>query len=68
MTRINVVIDDHLIEKARNLTGLVETNALIRAGLTALIERESARRLARLGGTETGATAPTRRRFKTRKL
>jgi len=45
-------LDDALVEEAQRLTGLQERTATIHAGLRALIERESARRLARLGGTE----------------
>jgi Arc/MetJ family transcription regulator len=41
-----------LLAEAQRLTGMKEKTALVREGLTALIERESARRLARLGGTE----------------
>jgi hypothetical protein len=62
--RTTIAIDDHLIDKARALTGLVETSALVREGLRAIIERESARRLALLGGTEPDATAAPRRRLK----
>lgn len=50
--RTTLNIDDDLIEKAQRITGLKEKTALIRAGLKALIELESARRLARLGGSE----------------
>ena len=50
--RTTLNIDDELIERARRLTGIQEKTSLVRAGLEALIERESARRLARLGGTE----------------
>jgi len=50
--RTTMNIDDELLEQARRLTGLTEKTALVRAALEALIERESARRLARLGGTE----------------
>jgi Arc/MetJ family transcription regulator len=50
--RTTLNIDDELIDRARRLTGIQEKTALVRAGLEALIERESARRLARLGGTE----------------
>jgi Arc/MetJ family transcription regulator len=49
-TRLN--IDDKLLDKAQRLSGLKEKTALFREGLKALIERESARRLAQLGGTE----------------
>ncbi len=45
-------IDDQLLEEARRITGVSGKAALVREGLIALIERESARRLARLGATE----------------
>lgn len=48
--RTTLALDDELMDKAQELTGLTEKTALIRAGLNALIERESARRLAALGG------------------
>jgi Arc/MetJ family transcription regulator len=60
--RTTVAIDDDLIEKARLMTGVSETTALIREGLQALIQRESARRLAKLGGTEKNISVPPRRR------
>ena len=50
--RTTMNIDDQLLEQARRLTGVSEKTALVREGLKALIERESARRLARLGGSE----------------
>jgi hypothetical protein len=50
--RTTVTLDDDLVDRARRVTGLTERAALLRAGLVALIERESARRLAALGGTE----------------
>ena len=50
--RTTINIDDELMEKAKSMTGMAEKTALVREGLRALIERESARRLARLGGTE----------------
>lgn len=50
--RTTVAIDDALLERAMELTGLEDRAALVREGLRALIERESARRLARLGGSE----------------
>ena len=59
--RTTINLDDQLLEEARRLTGMQERTALIHAGLRALIERESARRLARLGGTEPQAQAPSRR-------
>ncbi|MCO5202917.1 MAG: type II toxin-antitoxin system VapB family antitoxin [Chloroflexi bacterium] len=60
--RTTVTLDDELLDRARSLTGLEERGALIRAGLIALIERESARRLARLGGTEPQLADIPRRR------
>jgi Arc/MetJ family transcription regulator len=50
--RTTVALDEELIAKAQEFTGLTEKSALIREALKALIERESARRLALLGGTE----------------
>ena len=50
--RTTVNIDDELLHEAQRLTGVNDKTALIRAGLHALIERESASRLARLGGSE----------------
>jgi len=49
--RTTVALDDELLEKAKRYTGINETAALIREALKRLIEREAARRLARLGGT-----------------
>ncbi len=50
--RTTVNLDQELLDKARRITGMEGQTALIHAGLRALIERESARRLARLGGAE----------------
>ncbi|MGF1602209.1 MAG: type II toxin-antitoxin system VapB family antitoxin [Thermosynechococcaceae cyanobacterium] len=50
--RTTLNIDDELLSEAQRITGVAEKTALVRAGLVALIERESARRLARLGGSE----------------
>lgn len=59
--RTTVTLDDDLLEKATRLTGIEERPALLREALIALIARESARRLARLGGTMPKAQAPMRR-------
>jgi Arc/MetJ family transcription regulator len=59
--RTTLNLDDDLIAKASALTGLTEKAALVRAALIALIELESARRLARLGGTEPGMLPIPRR-------
>jgi len=50
--RTTLNIEDELFAKAQRVSGLKERTALVREGLKALIERESARRLARLGGTQ----------------
>lgn len=57
-----MIIDDALLERARSLTGLKEKTATVHAGLEALIARESARRLAALGGSEKGLRRAPRRR------
>jgi Arc/MetJ family transcription regulator len=49
--RTTIALDDELLEKAKSYSGINETAALIREALKRLIEREAARRLARLGGT-----------------
>ena len=59
--RTTIALDDDLIETAAAYTGLKEKSALIRAALTALIEREASRRLALLGGTEPDLVGPPRR-------
>ena len=50
--RTTLNIDDQLLGEAQRITGMTEKAALVREGLRALIERESARRLAKLGGSE----------------
>jgi Arc/MetJ family transcription regulator len=50
--RTTLALDDELLAKAESYTGLKEKSALVREALKALIERESARRLVLLGGTE----------------
>lgn len=60
--RTTISLDDELIRKAADLTGRREKSALVRMGLEALIAQESARRLARLGGTDPHETAAPRRR------
>ena len=60
--RTTVNLDDDLVARAGQLSGLRERSALLREALTALIERESARRVAKLGGSEPKARAPPRRR------
>jgi Arc/MetJ family transcription regulator len=65
--RTTMILDDELIDEARRLTGLSEKTAIVHAGLEALIARESARRLANLGGSDVRATAPPRRRLAPRR-
>jgi len=60
--RTTIALDDDLVAQAQAFTGLSEKSSLVREALKALIERESARRLARLGGTEPKLKAPPRRR------
>ena len=60
--RTTLNIEDELLDKAAKLTGVKEKTALVRLGLESLIARESAKRLAMLGGTEKGLQVPPRRR------
>lgn len=55
-------IDEKIIDKARSLTGVKEKTALVKMGLEALIARESAKRLAKLGGSEKNLKPIPRRR------
>ncbi len=50
--RTTLNIDDGLIDKASSMTGIKEKTTLVKLGLEALVARESARRLAKLGGTQ----------------
>jgi Arc/MetJ family transcription regulator len=52
--RTTIVLDDELLARAQELTSLHEKSSLVKEALKALIERESAKRLANLGGTEPG--------------
>ncbi len=60
--RTTLALDDELLAMAQEFTGLKEKSALVREALKALIEREAARRLARLGGSAPDLRAPRRRR------
>jgi len=60
--RTTIALDDDLVAKAQAFTGINEKSALVREALKALIERESARRLALLGGTEPDLELAPRRR------
>ncbi len=63
--RTTLNIDDQLLAEAQHITGIEEKPALIREALRALIERENARRLARLGGSEPQLRTIPRRRIET---
>ncbi len=60
--RTTMNVDDELVAKASELTGVQERTALVRMGLEALITQKSAQRLAKLGGTEKQLRRPRRRR------
>jgi hypothetical protein len=64
--RTTLNIEDGLVERASELTGVKEKTTLVRLGLEALIARESAKRLAKLGGTEKGLKVIPRRRIAAR--
>ncbi|MEC4676862.1 MAG: type II toxin-antitoxin system VapB family antitoxin [Nitrospirota bacterium] len=64
--RTTLNIDNNILEKASKLTGITEKTSLVRLGLEALISRESARRLAELGGTERSLRRIPRRRITSR--
>jgi Arc/MetJ family transcription regulator len=60
--RTTLNIDDKILKKASQLTGVNEKTSLVRLGLEALIARESSKRLAKLGGTEKNLRSIPRRR------
>ncbi len=60
--RTTLALDNSLVAEAQRLTGMSQKSPLVREALTALIERESARRLARLGGSEPDLEETSRRR------
>jgi Arc/MetJ family transcription regulator len=60
--RTTINIDDDLINRASVLTGINEKTSLVKLGLKALIAQESAKRLAKLGGTEKDLKTVPRRR------
>ena len=62
--RTTIALDDKLVADAQACTGIKEKSALVHRALRELVEREAARRLARLGGTEPDLVAPPRRRFR----
>ena len=60
--RTTIVLDDELLSEAEDLTGVKEKTALVREALKALVQREAARRLILLGGSDPDAVAAPRRR------
>jgi Arc/MetJ family transcription regulator len=60
--RTTLSLDDDLVAQAQSYTGVMEKSALVREALKALVEREAARRLARLGGSEPDLIVAPRRR------
>lgn len=62
--RTTLALDDELVRIAQEFTGVSEKTALVREALKALIERESARRLATLGGTMRGLDDVPRRKVR----
>ena len=61
--RTTLIIDEKLVERARELTGIHEKTALVREGLEALIARENGKRLSALGGTQPKLSGVPRRRL-----
>ncbi|MBK3662539.1 type II toxin-antitoxin system VapB family antitoxin [Bradyrhizobium diazoefficiens] len=62
--RTTIAIDDELFAKAQEFAGVSEKSSVVREALKAFVEREAARRLARMGGVEPNVKAPPRRRPK----
>jgi Arc/MetJ family transcription regulator len=60
--RTTVALDDELLAKAQEYTGVKEKSALVNRALQEMVQREAARRLARLGGSDPHAKSPPRRR------
>lgn len=60
--RTTVTLDSELVEKAQAYTGITERSVLLREALTALIQREAARRAIKLGGSDPKATSAPRKR------
>jgi Arc/MetJ family transcription regulator len=61
--RATIVIDDELFARAQEFAGVTGKSAVVNAALQAFIEREAARRLARMGATQPDAKTAPRRRF-----
>jgi Arc/MetJ family transcription regulator len=61
--KVAITLDDALLAKAQEYSGLEDPSAIVHAALTTLVQVEAGRLLARLGGTEPNAEAPPRRRW-----
>lgn len=61
--RSTFTIDDELLVKAKEYSGISNTSAVVMEALTALVQREAARRLAKMGGSQPGLKVPPRRRL-----
>jgi Arc/MetJ family transcription regulator len=61
--RTTITIDDELLATAKEYANIQETAAMIREALTAYVQLQAARRLAKLGGSDPDAKLPPRRRF-----
>jgi Arc/MetJ family transcription regulator len=62
--RTTITLNDELVAAAQEYTGIMEKSALVRAALEALVQREAARRLAKMGGTAPDLKVAPRRRFR----
>jgi len=62
--RTTLTLDDDLLKKAQEYTGVKEKSALVHRALKLLVEREAARRLARMGGSQSGFVVGRRRRVR----
>ncbi|HET7880027.1 MAG TPA: type II toxin-antitoxin system VapB family antitoxin [Acetobacteraceae bacterium] len=62
--RTTITLDDELVAAAQEYTGVMEKSALVRVALEALVQREAARRLAKMGGTAPDLKLAPRRRFR----
>jgi Arc/MetJ family transcription regulator len=60
--RATVTLDDELLAKAKEYTGITKTSAVVNEALRALVQREAARRLAKLGGSQPDLKLPLNRR------
>ena len=64
--RATITLDDDLVAEAQEYTGIESKSELVRVALKALVAREAARRLAKMGGSSPNLKLAPRRRFKTR--